>query len=82
MFKLILELCSPVRGVCDHGVLGGYECRDVWYAFVSCLFLCGGVCVRVRMVFSRAWVSLFLCCWCCENLVRLGCGGVCVQGCS
>ena len=40
--------------VFDHGLYWGFWAWvSMLVAFVSCLFLCGGVCVRVRMCVFR-----------------------------
>ena len=40
--------------VFDHGLYWGFWAWvSLLVAFVSCLFLCGGVCVRVRMCVFR-----------------------------
>ena len=54
-----VEIIVELRGshcpcVFDHGLYWGFWAWvSLLVAFVSCLFLCGGVCVRVRMCVFR-----------------------------
>ena len=77
------RLCVCVC-VFDHGLYWGFWAWvSLLVAFVSCLFLCGGVCVRVRMCVCFA--CELVCCFFAVGVVKIWCSWfVCVgvQSCA